>query len=202
MPTTVKELFQAVGKDILGQVKWGQKINCIVPGVYVIAMASTADRMVCCDEAPISKKMVEGWIDYVPKLSLDYGLPKTEELIRRLKAFWMPDETILYIGKAGTSLKTRVDQYYKTKLGDPKPHRGGHWIKTLDNLNELNIYWTTLEGETARNVEDRFLNMFVKNVSQYSRRNLFDPEHPFPFANLEFPKGTRKRHGIQNQANG
>lgn len=202
MPTTVKQLFQDVGKSILGQVKWGQKINCNVPGVYVVAMTPTAEKMVCCDDAPISKKMVEDWINYVPKLSLDYGLPKTEELMQRLKSFWMPDETILYIGKAGTSLKTRVDQYYKTKLGDPKPHRGGHWIKTLDNLDELNIYWTTSEGETAHDVEDRFLNIFVNHVSQDSRRNLYDPEHPFPFANLEFPKGIRKMHGIQNQANG
>lgn len=202
MPTTVKQLFQDVGKNILGQVKWGQKINCTVPGVYVVAMTPTAEKMVCCDEAPISKKMVEDWINHVPTLSLDHGLPNTEELMLRLKAFWMPDETILYIGKAGTSLRTRVDQYYRTKLGNSRPHRGGHWIKTLDSLNELNIYWTTSEEEKACGVEDRFLEMFVKNVSEDSRRELYDPQRPLPFANLEFPRGKRKRHGIQNQVNG
>ena len=199
MPTSVKQLFQAVGKDILGQVKWGQKINCTVPGVYVVAITPTAEKMVCCDEAPVSKKMVEDWINRVPKLSLDDGSPKTEELMQRLKAFWMPDETILYIGKAGTSLRTRVDQYYRTRLGDPKPHRGGHWIKTLDSLYELNVYWTTSGEEKACNIEERFLEMFVKNVSQDSRRKLHDPQHPFPFANLEFPRGTRKKHGLRNQ---
>lgn len=201
MPTYVNQIFQGAGKEVLGQVKWGQKINCNAPGVYVVAMTNYVDKMICCDEAQISKKFVNDWVNYVPKILLDNSKPKTEELVKRLKMFWIPDETILYIGKAGTSLKTRVDQYYRTKLGDPKPHRGGHWIKTLENLSDLNIFWTTSEGETAHDVEDRFLNIFVQNVSQESKKILLDPDHPFPFANLEYPKGTRKNHGLQNQAN-
>lgn len=113
----------------------------------------------------------------------------------------MPDETILYIGKAGTSLNRRVRQYYNTNLGDSKPHAGGHWIKTLDVINDLNIYWTSSEGERAQDVEERFLKIFVQNVSYQSKKELFDPEHPFPFANLEFPKGTRKNHGLHYQVN-
>jgi hypothetical protein len=71
----------------------------------------------------------------------------------------------------------------------------------LENLNDLNIFWTTSEGERAQDVEKRFLNIFIENVSNESKQKLFDPKHPFPFANLEFPKGTRKRHGLQYQVN-
>lgn len=199
MPTYVKQLFTDSGKEILGQVKWGQKVNCNYPGIYVVAITDSAEKIVCSVDAPISVKIVQDWITYVPKLNLDGKRPRYEDLVNRLKEFWIPDETILYIGKAGTSLKDRVNQYYNTRLGDPKPHAGGHWIKTLENLSDLNIFWTTSVGEKAKDVEERFIKNFIRNVSNESKQNLFDPEHPFPFANLEFPKGTRKRHGLQYQ---
>lgn len=40
------------------------------------------------------------------------------------------------------------------------------------------------------------LEAFCADVSPDTRHALHDPEHPFPFANLEWPAGTRKRHGI------
>ncbi len=201
MPTNVKQLFIDAGKEILGRVKWGETVNCKFPGIYVVAMTHSAEKIVCSDDLPISEKAVQDWINYVPNLILDGKRPRYEDLATRLKEFWITDETILYIGKAGTSLESRVRQYYNTKLGDPKPHAGGHWIKILENLNDLNIFWTTSAGEKAKDVEDRFIENFIKNVSNESKQKLFDPEHPFPFANLEFPKGTRKRHGLQSQVN-
>ena len=201
MPTYVKQLFTDSGKEILGQVKWGQKVNCNYPGIYVVAITDSAEKIVCSVDAPISVKIVQDWITYVPKLNLDGKRPRYEDLVNRLKEFWIPDETILYIGKAGTSLKDRVNQYYNTRLGDPKPHAGGLWIKTLKNLSDLNIFWTTSVGEKAKDVEERFIKNFIRNVSNESKQQLFDSEHPFPFANLEFPKGTRKRHGLQYQVN-
>lgn len=201
MSTTVKKLFEEVGRDILGQATWGQSINYNGPGVYVLAISPNADKMVCFDNAPISKELVEKWIECVPEITVDRYKPSAEALIQRLNAFWLPDETVLYIGKAGTSLKRRIIQYYDTELGESKPHRGGHWIKTLYNLNELSIYWTTSEGESAHKVENDFIKVFVSNVSQERRKSLFDPEHPFPFANLEFPKGYRKKHCLRHQVN-
>ncbi len=114
MPTYVKQLFTDSGKEILGQVKWGQKVNCNYPGIYVVAITDSAEKIVCSVDAPISVKIVQDWITYVPKLNLDGKRPRYEDLVNRLKEFWIPDETILYIGKAGTSLKDRVNQYYNT----------------------------------------------------------------------------------------
>lgn len=200
MPTSVKQLFNSNGKEIMGQVKWGQRVNCQMPGVYVVAIATVADEIVCYEDAPISKHLVEEWINYVPQMLIDNQTPTPDQIVQRLKTFWIPDETILYIGMTNVSLQQRVNQYYKTNLGEPRPHRGGHWIKTLNDINQLNIYWTATIGIDAQEVEDAFLATFVTNVSQESLKKLSDQNHPFPFANLEFPQGNRKKHGIKNSA--
>jgi hypothetical protein len=44
--------------------------------------------------------------------------------------------------------------------------------------------------------EHTMLGAFVRSVSDNTKRRLRDPKHPFPFANLEWPRGTRKDHGI------
>lgn len=96
MPISIKQLFNSLGKEILGQVKWGQKIDCKYPGIYVVAITHSAEKIVCLDEAPISVKAVRDWLDSVPKLVLDGIRPRYEDLRNRLKEFWIPDETILY----------------------------------------------------------------------------------------------------------
>ena len=36
----------------------------------------------------------------------------------------------------------------------------------------------------------------IRDIKRNTRLWLRDNTRPLPFANLEFPKGTRKRHGI------
>src|SRR5437879_2359420 len=81
----------------------------------------------------------------------------------RVASFWLPDEVILYVGKA-TSLSTRVRQYYSTPLGARSPHAGGHFLKTLSILGELTVHFaTTVEpGPT----EDAALSFFCSRVSE------------------------------------
>lgn len=199
MPITVKELFNSVGKEIMGQVKWNEKINCSLPGVYCVAISSKEDVLETIEEYPVSVNKIEEWIEYVPNMKIDWNKPTVEAVVERLNKFWLPKETILYIGKAGTSLRDRVNQYYNTKLGDKRPHAGGHWLKTLDNLNELNVFWTVSGDKDAEELEQELLRKFVESIDYISE--LFDAEHPFPFANLEHPKGKRKIHGISNSVN-
>jgi hypothetical protein len=40
------------------------------------------------------------------------------------------------------------------------------------------------------------LGAFCRSVSEVTREALLDPAHPFPYANLEWPRGTPKAHGI------
>ena len=66
----------------------------------------------------------------------------------RLDKFWLPDENILYIGKTDCvgGLKKRIGQYYSTEIGERKPHAGGHWIKTLNILNELFVHYLPIQN--------------------------------------------------------
>lgn len=199
MPITVKELFNSVGKEVMGQVKWNENINCSLPGVYCVSISSMDDVLETIEEYPVSLNKIGEWIEYVPTIQVDGSKPAVETIVERLNKFWLPKETILYIGKAGTSLKNRVNQYYNTKLGDKRPHAGGHWLKTLDILNELNIYWTTSVDKDAEELEQELLKKFVDSINY--KNELYDPDHPFPFANLEYPKGNKKIHGIKKAVN-
>ena len=199
MSLTVKELFDSVDKKIMGQVKWNEKINCRLPGVYCVSISSKEDVLETIEEYPVSLNKIEEWIEYVPDMKVDGNRSTVEAVVERLNKFWLPKETILYIGKAGTSLRNRVNQYYTTKLGNRSPHAGGHWLKTLDNLNDLNVFWTTSGDKDAEELEQELLRKFVESINY--KNELYDAEHPFPFANLEHPKGKKKRHGISKSVN-
>lgn len=199
MPLTVKELFNSVDKEIMGQVFWGENIECSLPGVYCVSISEKAGELKTIDEYPVSIREVEEWIKYVPGMRIDGNIPTGEDIAQRLSKFWLPKETILYIGKAGSSLRKRVNQYYMTKLGKKSPHAGGHWLKTLSNLYDLSIYWSASEKIDALELEEELLGKFVESIDYKSE--LYDANHPFPFANLEYPKGKRKMHGISKSVN-
>lgn len=145
--------------------------------------------------APVDRCAVAGWLARVPGLKLDgQSEPSPDEVARRLGEFWLCDESILYIGKAGVSLRDRVGAYYRTPLGNRSPHKGGHWIKTLSILRETFVHY----AETPRPEESEchLLRVFTSRVTTKAKGHLRDPDRPFPFANLEFPKGNRKKHGL------
>jgi hypothetical protein len=146
--------------------------------------------------APISVDLVDQWVRRVPTIELDGALGVTAlDIVSRLSEFWLPDESILYIGMTTAALGSRIRQYYNTLLGDRTPHAGGHWLKTLGTLSELYLYHAACDAPNYR--EDQLIGHFISNVSSETKRTLRDPKHPFPFANLEYPKGTRKAHGIE-----
>jgi hypothetical protein len=178
----------------MGPVQWNSPVPTNFPGVYIVSI--TNDPMVLrnINQPPIDKQAIEKWILKVQHLTLDGMRPDLYLLANRISMFWLPDETIIYIGKAGTSLKARINQYYNTELGERRPHAGGHWIKTLSILTELNVFWCPCEN--PEDMEEKLLDHFLKNISKETLSSLYDPQHPFPFANLEFPKGNRKKHGI------
>jgi hypothetical protein len=88
----------------------------------------------------------------------------------------------------------RVGQYYRTPLGARKPHAGGWFLKLLTCPDDLTVHFA--ESDDPDIPESSMLGAFCNEVSDESRRALIDPDHPFPFANLEWPRGVRKRHGI------
>lgn len=195
MPSTIASLFKESGLELSGQVNWGEKVKDDCPGVYIVSVAEYPGSWVNpYHQAPIDQSRLSAWIKKADTMKIDGCRPTVEKLHERLSGFWLPDETILHIGKAGNSIRRRVGQYYQTGLGDAKPHAGGHWLKTLSILDSLVVYWATAEDAEA--MESNLLAAFIRNTSFEAKVSLFSREFPLPFANLEYPHGNRKRHGI------
>lgn len=211
MPTSIIELFRSAGLEPTVQpVRWGQPVPDRRCGVYVVSLSvSVTDKHDCLLRiAPIDVGKVQAWIDYVPRLRLDLLPPTPQKLAERLSRFWLLDEPILYIGKAGPNksrhLEKRVGEYYSTRLGDSWPHAGGHWMQTLSPsvLQNLRVYWTATSDPVR--AEEALMTAFIHNVSKQTRESLHDPNFPFPFANLEHRTGRRrfiKKHGLSYQRN-
>jgi hypothetical protein len=196
MPSTVIDLLREAGIELTGKVRWGETPKCSMPGIYIVSMSASEHENRCTlDWAPISLDKIKCWIDKVRTFELDGAKqPAPDQITERLSGFWLPDESIVYIGQTTAKLGKRVRQYYKTKLGDKRPHAGGHWIKTLSNLSEMYVYYAACSDPHEK--EDALMKIFIDSVSKKTLAILRDPYHPFPFANLEDANGNRKRHGL------
>lgn len=194
MPSTVSTLFAAAGLTQAGVVRWGVPPTLDRPGAYVVARSEVPDELVPERPAELSSDSLAELLDLRPALLLDARRPTIADLGERLAQCWLPDEPVLYIGLASTSVRARVTAYYNTRLGARKPHAGGWFLKTLSDLDDLWVH--VAASADPAGAEDAMLRSFCSAVSDTSRARLRDPERPFPFANLEWPPGVRKRHGI------
>jgi len=212
MPTSVRSCFDAVGLIVDGPVNYGDRVPDSRPGVYVVTHDRDPDAAdpTFRYEAHISSKAIAHWILRVPKMRvcIDGCMvpPSPRDVKKRLVEFWLPHESILYIGKAGTASPSRrgIDEragaLYRHKLGNPSPHRGGHWLKTLADLEDKFILWApVVDGRAPECVEHAMIAHFVSGVTHEVRLTLRDSDHPFPWANLEHSKRSRKKHGLRHQ---
>jgi hypothetical protein len=200
LPTSIKELFAAATLQPAGVVRWSERVPERGKGVYVVALTGSNDeRAKMLRPAPISREAIGQLLQARPELRLDGKRPTPEELAARLGSFWANDEIVLYVGRAGLkdrdrSLGTRVREYYKTPLGARRPHSGGWFVKVLLDLANLYVHYAA--ADDPENAEGAMIRAYGQGLSEATRRVLRDPDHPFPFANLEYPKGVYKIHGI------
>lgn len=103
--TSAVALLEAVGLPPLGPVKWGVRVPCHQPGVYVIE-TPTAHQ-----QAPLDGTVITSWLRLVPTLQVDGHRPSAQALRERLASFWIADESVVYIGLAGTSVGVRLSQF-------------------------------------------------------------------------------------------
>ncbi len=183
------ELLRSVGLMADGPVHWGNPVRVGGPGVYVVELAAPVKT------APIDHQLVGHWIERVPGLTLDATRPTARELAVRLGEFWLPDETVVYIGMTNLSIGGRVGAFVKTPLGDRRPHAGGHWLKTLTVLPELLVWWAPTSA--PEEYEDALLSAFAKAVTPAAKKALRDASVVLPFANLQTATDERKQHGIR-----
>ncbi len=201
MPTTVQQLFDNFNIKDIQQVKWGTNFNEKSQGIYIVSTSrNPKENIEICDLPKFEDEQIILWINKVSGFKVDNKPATLTNVKNRLKDFWLPDENILYIGKApnrkrGSGISKRVNEYYQTIIGNGSPHSGGQWIKTLKNLNTFTVHYGLCDKPDE--IEDRMLELFMQNVSEESKKKLYDRNKPIPFANIKF-KGN-KIHGLKNQ---
>jgi hypothetical protein len=129
MPSIVAGLMQAAGVAPAGVVRCN-RVPLDEPGVYIVAMSGSPDALEVLQHCPISPAAVQQPLDIRPELLLDGAHPARHELVDRLAAMWLGDETVLYLGLAGTS----VAPPRRPVLGARRPHAGG-WPLPLPFAN-------------------------------------------------------------------
>ena len=88
-------LLRSVGLMADGPVLWGRPVPASGPGVFVIELPAPLAT------APIEVTRIGKWIERVDTLRLDGERPTSKALAARLSAFWLPSQTVLYIGGVG-----------------------------------------------------------------------------------------------------
>ena len=103
MPITIKQLVEEVGLPPIAikVVKWNTPIDCKKGGVYIVSLSENAELNRTIEEVPISMTILEAWIQKLGYFTIDKEETRDAEVIKgRLAEFWIPNENILYIGKA------------------------------------------------------------------------------------------------------
>jgi len=193
MTSTVRDLFASVGLTPVQPVRWGTAPTSDRPGVYLIATSADPDEPNGSVAAPIAASAVANLLDTRPELTLRGVRPDSAQVTAALESMWVPGAVVLYAGKAGTSLRSRVSQYYRTKLGARSPHAGGWPLKTLASLGQLHVHTAHCDDKAA---EEAMLAAFMAAVPRDVSARLCDPSLPLPFANLEHRPGHVKSHGF------
>jgi hypothetical protein len=103
--------------------------------------------------------------------------------ISELRKAWVPESSIVYIGKAGKlggppTLRTRLRQYLDFGAGKPVGHWGGRFIWQLEDANDVVVCWRATGDEAPSGVEHNLLAEFERKHGR------------LPFANLV--RGTQR----------
>lgn len=199
MPTSVRMLFEKTELGLAGVVAWGEPIPSRAPGVYAIALDADPDRKIGLDRPAFCDKALGRWIERTPLMRLDGERPSVDALREYLSGFWLSDEPIVYLGKA-TSLRSRLCQFAKHRLGMRSPHAGGHWLKTIATIDSLHVFYaeTADKGEAAEK-EAAAIKLFADGVRPQTASRLSNPGWPIPFANVAYPGVGRKQRLLVRQ---
>ena len=134
MSVSIQYLANRFATSYHGPIKWGNDLLTSKGGVYMATLPFKTN------EFRYNAEAIDNWI-----VSASLTMTKAQ-IVTLLSSYWLHDETIVYIGSANhmQTIRNRVYDYYGTPLGVSKgryTHAGGEWIKTLKDLNEIEIYW-------------------------------------------------------------
>jgi len=188
-PSTA-DLLRSLGLEVDGPARWGSKPTSRAAGVFAVEIATPTNR------APIDVDEVRRWLERVPDLRLDGERPTQSTLAARLSTFWVPAQTLLYVGRTAKSLSARVASLYATELGHARPHPGGYWLKTLREPSKLRLWWA--ETDAPEEYEDELIEAFAARIPDDVRERLPEGAPLLPWANLESPTGPTRKTGLVN----
>ena len=189
VPRSATALLREVGLLPDGPLPWGRPVPGRSPGVFLVELPAPLPT------APIELTRVGKWLEHVPGLLLDGARPTSRALAARLASFWLPSQTVVYIGATEATISGRLAAMERTVLGDRRPFSGGHWLHTLRTLPSARVWWTPTEA--VEEYEDALLTAFAATVSDADRAGLPDREVILPFANLRRATGERKATGLR-----
>jgi len=182
------DLLKAVDLRADGPVLWGRPVPAARPGVYLVELPEPLAT------APIEATRVGKWIERVPELRLDGERPTFRTLMARLQSFWLPGQTVLFIGGTSGTIGGRIAALRKTPLGDRRPYAGGHWLHALRGLERARVWWATTDA--PQEYEDALLSAFADGVPADIGAATPQPDLVLPWAVLRRPTGERRTHGI------
>lgn len=81
-----------------------------------------------------------------------------------LRSRWVPEASVLNLGRAGTSLRKRLRQYRKFGEGTGLNHKGGRSVWQLTDADRLTVAWrqfpVTFDGLSTRAAESGLIEQF------------------------------------------
>jgi transcription elongation factor GreA len=173
------DLLRSLGLLPDGPVLFGQTLPSPRPGVYLVEWPGVEAR------APLDHGQLRAWLERVETLRLDGQRPTPHELAARLARYWLPEQTIVYVGQTTRSLRRRVAEFAATPLGERRPHAGGYWLKTLRDLDRTRVWWA--ETDAPEEYEDALLEAFGEAIGEPGT---------LPFGNLTSLGSGRREHGL------
>jgi len=182
------QLLRSVGLLADGPGQWGRTISAQGPGVFVVELVAPLAT------PPLELTRVGKWIERVETLRLDGERPTSKALSGRIGSFWLPAQTVLYIGSSDVSIARRVTAMARTELGDRRPYSGGHWLKMLRALETAKVWWSATKA--TEEYEDALFDAFAAAVRDEERAALPDQAVVLPFANLRRGDGRRRATGV------
>lgn len=181
-------LLRSVGLLADGPVVVGRPVPSRRPGIYLVELTAPVST------APIDQAAVLAWLERVPSLRLDGEQPTPKALAARLGAFWLPSESVVYVGAATSTIGGRVAALRAHVPGERRPHADGAWLHLLQGLDRMRIWWA--ESEAPEEYLDAVLGAFSERVVAAERLATPDPTIALPFANTRSPTGGRRSHGL------
>ncbi len=182
--------MRSLGLDVDGPIRWGSLPSRQAAGVFVVELSTPLEA------APLDQLALRRWLERVPGLRLDGERPTPTTLGQRLASFWVPGQSVLYVGRSARSLGARVGALYATELGHRRPHPGGHWLKTLSDPQALRLWWS--ETEAVEEYEDALIGAFVESLPSSTIARLPSSSPTLPWANLESPSGGPRQTGLSD----